>query len=162
MEGIKNNQYSRRGLTVKYKKIYHAWYSMLGRCYKPNQENYSRYGANGITVCDEWRNSFETFLEWALSNGYEDGLQLDRIDFTKNYSPDNCRWVNKYVQAQNKGMLKSNRSGYKGVVYDSERRYRVYIMRNGKKVYVGFFTNLDAAIAARKAKEREYELTGTI
>jgi uncharacterized DUF497 family protein len=59
-------------------------------------------------------------------------------------------------------MLKSNRSGYKGVVYDSERRYRVYIMRNGKKVYVGFFTNLDAAIAARKAKEREYELTGTI
>lgn len=50
------------------------------RCYNPKDKRYERYGGRGITVCDEWRNSFEAFRDWALSNGYSDELTIDRID----------------------------------------------------------------------------------
>lgn len=153
---------NKNGLTVKYNRIYNIWHGMIGRCYDPRFDNYKRYGAKGITVCKEWLNGFEDFLEWSLNNGYAENLQIDRIESIKPYSPDNCRWATLFVQAQNKGMSKSNRSGYKGVCYDGNNKYRVYITRDGKKLYVGYFTNLPDAISARKAKENQYAMTGTI
>jgi hypothetical protein len=73
--------------------LYRRWSSMKARCHSKTCSKYGRYGARGIQVCDEWRNSFASFEEWAVGNGFQENLQLDRIDNSKGYSPSNCRWV---------------------------------------------------------------------
>jgi hypothetical protein len=152
----------RNGNSVKHSRLYQAWTSMLYRCYKPTHVSYERYGAKGVTVCEEWRESFDSFLEWALGNGYTDTLTLDRIDSTKPYSPDNCRWADYFTQAVNKGMRKNNKTGYKGVCKGQRSKYRAFLTRKGKSIYLGSFDNpIDGAMAREKAL-REYELTGTL
>lgn len=74
-------------------KLGRIYDGMKQRCYNPKRDNYERYGGRGIRVCDEWLESSTPFIKWALENGYEDGLQLDRIDNSGNYEPSNCRWV---------------------------------------------------------------------
>lgn len=87
--------------TNKPSRLYRIWVDIKGRCYYPSSISYSSYGAKGITMCDEWRNSFEAFSEWAISNGYNDTLSIDRIDNDKGYFPENCRWATKSVQRLN-------------------------------------------------------------
>lgn len=72
-------------------KTYRVWMSMLARCHRPESGSYSRYGAKGVEVCREWRESFESFLN--DMGDKPDGHQIDRIDGSKGYSKDNCRWV---------------------------------------------------------------------
>lgn len=84
------------------KKLYYVWSSMKMRCINPKNKAYKNYGARGVTVCDEWLHSFEVFQRWALVNGYEDGLSLDRIDNNAGYNPSNCRWVTRDVQNNNR------------------------------------------------------------
>lgn len=83
---------------------YFAWANMRNRCYRPEVRGFARYGGKGITVCDRWRFSFTNFL--ADMGERPDGHQLDRIDPTGNYSPDNCRWVDLETQANNKTRIK--------------------------------------------------------
>jgi hypothetical protein len=82
-------------------RIYKIYHGIKNRCLKEREPSYKKYGAKGITICDEWKNSFEAFYEWAISNGYADNLSIDRIDGTKGYSPDNCRWASFEVQNNN-------------------------------------------------------------
>ena len=72
------------------------------RCYDQRYKNYEDYGGRDITVCEEWLDDFTKFRDWALSNGYEDNLTLDRINSNKNYCPDNCRWATFKEQANNR------------------------------------------------------------
>lgn len=74
---------------------------MKARCHNPRNHHYPWYGAKGIQVCEEWRNSFETFYEWAISIGYNEDLTIDRIDTTGNYCPENCRFVSRAEQNRN-------------------------------------------------------------
>lgn len=82
--------------------LYYAWKNMKLRCYRKGNRDYYLYGGRGITVCDEWKNDFRSFATWAMSNGYKDGLSIDRIDVNGNYEPSNCRWVTMKEQAKNK------------------------------------------------------------
>lgn len=89
--------------------------TMKQRCYNPNKDNYNNYGGRGIKICDEWNNreivatskgsyskGYLAFKKWALENGYQDNLTIDRIDPNGNYEPSNCRWVSMKVQSNNK------------------------------------------------------------
>lgn len=83
-------------------RLYKIYHGMKKRCYNPNAQFYERYGGRGITICDEWLNSFEVFREWALANGYRDDLSIDRIDNDGNYEPRNCRWEASKRQRRNR------------------------------------------------------------
>ena len=83
-------------------KIYNAWNGMKSRCFNKNDKYYLNYGGRGITVCDEWKNDFKAFFDWAMENGYSDKLTIDRIDVNGNYEPSNCRWVTQKVQQNNR------------------------------------------------------------
>ncbi|MDR2923473.1 MAG: hypothetical protein LBU85_09060 [Treponema sp.] len=72
--------------------LYSIWKAMRQRCTNPKAKAYKYYGGKGISICPEWK-TFLPFREWALTNGYKDGLSIDRIDSDKNYTPENCRWI---------------------------------------------------------------------
>src|SRR6266478_5630514 len=74
-------------------KLAKVFDGMKARCHDPKCAGYRFYGARGITVCEEWLADRGSFFAWAQANGYREGLQIDRIDGTKGYAPDNCRWV---------------------------------------------------------------------
>lgn len=83
-------------------RVYRTLKRMLQRCTNPNNEGYRRYGGRGIKVCREWSDHPERFVAWALANGYQEGLTIDRINNDKSYSPNNCRWVGWVPQARNR------------------------------------------------------------
>lgn len=82
-------------------RLYHIWSNMIQRCGNPKYPEAHLYGGRGITVCPEWRCSFEAFRDWALSNGYNDNLTIDRKDVDGNYCPQNCRWITPKEQNRN-------------------------------------------------------------
>lgn len=79
-------------------KIYLA---MKNRCYCKTSDRYSYYGGRGIKICDEWLSDFMSFYNWAMANGYNDKLTIDRINVNGNYEPSNCRWITKGEQTRN-------------------------------------------------------------
>ena len=75
---------------------------MKTRCYNSKSPSFKNYGARGIAICDEWKNSFEAFRDWAMANGYADNLTIDRTNNDGNYEPSNCRWVDNTEQVRNR------------------------------------------------------------
>jgi hypothetical protein len=83
-------------------RIYKIWLGMRQRCYYSNYIEYYLYGGRGIKVCDDWRDNFSSFYEWAMTSGYSDNLTIDRINVNGDYEPVNCRWVTGKAQANNR------------------------------------------------------------
>lgn len=109
-------------------KLFNVWQSMKQRCNDKNCKSYKDYGKKGIEVCNEWLKSFTSFYKWAIENGYEDNLTIDRIDNNGNYEPTNCRWVNQFVQANNK-------SNNVFVIYEGEKMTIAQLSRKTNKDY---------------------------
>lgn len=82
-------------------RLHGIWNGMKGRCYNKNRKSYKDYGEKGVRVCKEWHD-FEPFYLWAINNGYEDHLTIERKDPFGNYEPSNCEWIPKSDQGKNK------------------------------------------------------------
>ena len=123
-----------------YTRLYNIWGNMKKRTTDINVTAYNDYGGRGITICEEWKNDFMSFYNWAMSNGYSDELSIDRIDNDGNYCPENCRWTTPTIQSRNQRKRRDNTSGYKGVYYYKGRnKYIAQICVNNKNKRLGYF-----------------------
>jgi len=134
--------------------LYKVCNDMKKRC-SNKKDKY--YGGRGITVCDEWLNDFKAFYDWCMSNGWKQGLEIDRINSDKGYSPDNCRFVTSSENNANRrpyGKIK-----YKGVsLSENGKKYRASVTVDGKTIYIGLY---ETAIEAAKAYD-EYIINNNL
>lgn len=91
--------FTKHGLSKS--RINNIWFNIKQRCYNQNSDDYKYYGNKNIKLCSEWHN-FQNFYNWAIANGYNKSLTIDRIDVNGNYEPSNCRWVSFKVQENNR------------------------------------------------------------
>lgn len=130
-------------------KLYLKFKCIKDRCYNPNHIAYGYYGGRGIKVCDEWLRDFELFYNWAIDNGWDDSLEIDRKDNDGSYEPDNCRFVTHQTNMLNQSLRITNNSGFRGVYYSKAcENYYCQIIYNGKVILdrKGFKTAKQAAI----------------
>lgn len=138
-------------------RLYGIFGMMKDRCYNPNNISYPWYGGEGIRIHQEWLDDYESFHNWALQNGYKGNLEIDRIDSDKDYTPNNCRWVDRTIQNRNQRLRKDNKSGVRGVKWNRARKkWEVSISAQGKRHYLGLFESLDKATKIRKEAENKY------
>ena len=141
----KENHYRTHGSTKH--KFYPVWRAMTGRCYNETNKSFVNYGGRGIDVCCEWLTDANKFIAWLEDNKYEKGLEIDRVDNNKGYSPENCRVVtpsencrnrrnNLYVNFKGKKVLLIEIAEEYGIKYDTLRaRVKTYGMAIEKAVY---------------------------
>jgi hypothetical protein len=129
-----------------------VWLAIKQRCYYKKSIQYKDWGGRGITVCDEWKNSAKTFIEWAKPL-WKKSLQIDRKDNDGDYTPRNCRFVTRKKNCDNRRMRSDNKSGYRGAHHNKrDKKWVVQISINGKNKHLGYFdTPEEAALAYDRA-----------
>lgn len=144
-----NNEY--HNIITNYEKktfshIFHTYRGYMGRVFNENNQDYQNYGMRGITVSDDFKNYYK-FKEWAINNGYKEGLSLDRIDVDGNYSADNVRWATGQEQALNK---RHSFDKNVGIHRAKSGKYKASVKRNQKVTHLGTFDTFDEAYQARQ------------
>lgn len=155
----KNNPNYKTGLSKSNSSLYHTWCAMRQRCRNHKNPKYPRYGGRGITICEEWETA-KGFYDWAVANGWAEGLQIDRINNDGNYCPENCRWVTRSENSRRKSTTKIDmitaqeiRSRINENWYDLAKEYKCshgniwFIMHN--------FTHVPDGECSAKLKERK-------
>jgi hypothetical protein len=130
---------------------YKSWVNMRLRCNVPTTTQYKDYGGRGIKVCPEWQKSFLSFYE--DMGDPPEGFTLDRVDNDEDYSPDNCRWVSRLQQNQNRRLRCTNKSGIPGVFWYRERTYAVYHDSPQGRKNLGYTPDFFEACCIRKGYE---------
>lgn len=124
---------------MSHTRIYSIWKGMRRRCNNPHAPKYEFYGGKGIKVCDEWNRpygGFENFYKWAIENGYDDTLTIDRIDSSKNYCPENCQRI-PFVENIRKSARSRKSPKFKYCGYNKEQNILVifYCIADFEKIY---------------------------
>lgn len=139
--------------------VYRVYDNMKGRCYNSNATGYENYGGRGITVCDRWLEpSPQGFLNFLEDMGDKpEGMLLDRIDPNKEYSKENCRWINRSLSNFNRRRLDKNVSGRTGISWlESCSRWIARITKDSEEIILGYFCSFEDAIKAREEAEILY------
>ena len=131
-------------------RMYKTWDGVMQRCNNPKHKRYKDYGGRGISVCEEWLD-IRNFVDWVENkSNWEEGLTLDRIDNDKGYSPDNCTFSTKTIQAINRRQKSNNTSGYVGVSwYAKVSKWRARVNMFKKEKLIGYYLTLEEAVQAR-------------
>lgn len=110
IEKLKLNRHNpiRHGHLINNPRLYRIYQGMKSRCYNKNNPRYLYYGLKGVVLCEEWLNDVNTFVEWSLHNGYEDGLTIDRVNSSSNYTPENCEWVSASENSRRMNATRAN------------------------------------------------------
>jgi hypothetical protein len=149
---LRNGSSTSCGCNRKYNRLIHGetgsrlfsiWNSMRDRGLSLTRKNYEH-----VTLDENW-NDYTVFKEWALNNGYNETLSIDRINSNSGYSPKNCRWVNQTIQARNKRKNPKASSKYYGVVLTKSGTYQALVQIKGKKVFCKTFKDEILAAKAR-------------
>lgn len=135
-------------MSVHDERLYSIWCNMKSRCYNLNSHKYPIYGRRGIKICQTWKDNYILFKRWALENGYNDKLSIDRIDNNGDYCPENCRWATPHQQCTNQNIRKDNKTGFVGVSYH-RKKYVAGIKINNKQIWLGHFNSAEEACIAR-------------
>jgi len=130
-------------------RIFTTYVNMRQRCENPNHNSYKSYGQRGISVCKEWQEDSDKFFKWAMENGYSDSLTIDRKDCELGYFPENCRFVDRSAQAQNRRKQAGTRQRFIGVHRKKgESKFCSRVMVKGYRHFIGKYeTDIEAAIA---------------
>lgn len=124
---------------------------MKERCRTSNKY----YGGRGIRVCDRWINNYPNFLEDMGER--PKGHTIDRVDVDGNYTPENCRWADRYTQTRNSRTQQNNTSGKRGVTFNKRiNKWRAYLYQYGECIHLGYFNRVEDAITARIQAENIY------
>lgn len=152
---FKKESLSSRSSTHKMSKhpLYGTWCGMKGRCSNANKKEYKHYGGRGINVCKKWEKDFMQFYEWAIANGWEKGLEIDRKNNNRGYCPSNCRFVTRSQNCRNK--RGRGPSKYRGV-YKRSDKWGACISFNKKTVNLGIYTSEKAALRAVNKGNKKY------
>lgn len=140
--------------------LYQIYKGILYRVLNKKSKSYCDYGGRGISICSEWKDSFYSFYEWSIRNGYQEGLSIDRIDNDGNYEPSNCRWTNQFMQSSNtRELRKGNTSGYRGVTFDKKNnKWIAQIRVFGKRKNLGRYATPELASEAYKKEEEKLKI----
>lgn len=134
---------------------YSSWLAMRQRCYYKLHDYYEIYGGRGITVCNNWKNSFENFLKDMGEK--PPGMSLDRIDTNGDYYKENCRWANASLQGFNTNKHSNNSSGRTGVSFHGvTNKWQASIGVNNETLYLGIFETYEEASDVRTKAELYY------
>lgn len=128
-------------------RIYHIWFDMKRRCYQKQNKRWQKYGGRGIKVCPDWLNNFQAFFDWSMANGYADNLTIDRINMDGDYSPENCRWADKFQQA-------NNRSNNHYITYNGETKTMMEWSKELEMSYTTLRKRINAGWDVKVAFER--------
>ena len=136
------------------KSLKGRWECMRRRCYNPKCKTYANYGARGISICKDWIDSYHNFECWALNNGFDIKLSIDRINNDGNYEPSNCRWADSTTQSLNRRKMKNTINTHKGIYEIKDRflakPYKAYFYKDYKTYIIGYYKTIEEAIQARE------------
>lgn len=122
-------------------RLYTIWENMIQRCYNSNNNNFVHYGERGISICDQWRFDFKSFYDWAVSNGYLEGLTIERKNNNLNYSPDNCYWATMTEQSRNKRTTVLSESDVRNIRSNSRPPLEIAEQYNTTPSYISSIKN---------------------
>jgi hypothetical protein len=144
--------------TKETKRLHKTWSGMKERCYDKKSSNYHNYGGRGISIFKEWLNSFESFRDWALANGYSNDLTIDRIDNNGNYQPSNCRWSTNMEQQRNRrNNVWFEIDGEKILLADALKKYNIKMQTLSPRLKKGYslIDALTLPIGSLRGKHKE-------
>jgi len=144
-------------------RLYGIWSGIKRRCYVKTFKGYKHYGGRGITMCEEWRKDYLNFRKWALENGYNEKLTIDRIDVNGNYCPENCRWATYLTQQNNK--RNNHTVTYKGQTKTLSEWERIFNLHKGNiaarlRLGMTFEEAIATPVGKRGSKPQLYEAFG--